>query len=86
MIGMYTVAPLARLVFYIHLAKAPFGRESMTPSTLVGEIVVLLHEQLDTLERETFGGVTEAELCDYDDRLDLISKLYNELLKRRAAA
>ena len=58
----------------------------MTPSTLVGEIVVLLHEQLDTLERETFGGVTEAELCDYDDRLDLISKLYNELLKRRAAA
>lgn len=28
------------------------------------ELIVLLDEQLDTLEKETFGGVTEAELCE----------------------
>jgi hypothetical protein len=29
-----------------------------------GELVVLLNEQLDTLERETFGGATETELSE----------------------
>jgi hypothetical protein len=32
------------------------------------ELVDLLEPQLNTLEKETFGCVTEAELCEYEDR------------------
>ena len=32
------------------------------------ELVDLLESQLNTLEKETFGCVTEAELCEYEDR------------------
>jgi hypothetical protein len=42
------------------------------------ELIVLLDEQLDTLEKETFGGVTEAELCEYEDRHDRICELYDD--------
>jgi hypothetical protein len=51
-----------------------------------GELTLLLNEQMDTLERETFGGVTEAELCEYEDRHDRICELYGQLIDREAAA
>jgi hypothetical protein len=50
------------------------------------ELVDLLGSQLDTLEKETFGVVTEAELCEYEDRRDRIRQLYAELISREAAA
>ena len=31
------------------------------------ELVDLIESQLNTLEKETFGCVTKAELCEYDD-------------------
>lgn len=40
-----------------------------------GELTTFLNEQIDVLEREIFGGVTEAELCEYGDRHDRISEL-----------
>jgi hypothetical protein len=39
------------------------------------ELVGLIESQLNTLERETFGCVTEAELCEYEDRRDRICHL-----------
>lgn len=83
---MDTVAPLARLIVYLHLVQREFVMEPHDSKHIRGELVVLLDEQLDTLERETFGGVTEAELCEYEDRHDRICDLYDELLKREAAA
>ena len=50
------------------------------------ELIVLLEAQLDVLEKETFGAATEAELCEYEDRLDRICDLYDELLARQSAA
>ena len=50
------------------------------------ELVDLIESQLKTLEKETFGGVTEAELCEYEDRCDRIRQLYAELIKNREAA
>ena len=50
------------------------------------ELVDLIESQLNTLEKETFGCVTEAELCEYEDRRDRICQLYAELIDREAAA
>ncbi len=50
------------------------------------ELVDLIESQLNTLEKETFGVVTEAELCEYQERCDRISHLYAELIDREAAA
>ena len=50
------------------------------------ELLDLIDSQLNTLEKETFGVVTEAELCEYEDRHDRICDLYNELLERESAA
>jgi hypothetical protein len=50
------------------------------------ELVDLLESQLNTLENQTFGCVTEAELCEYADRRDRICQLYAELIDQRASA
>jgi len=50
------------------------------------ELVDLLESQLNTLEKETFGCVTEAELCEYEDRGNRICQLYAELIDRQASA
>ena len=49
------------------------------------ELIELIESQLKTLERETFGGVTEAELREYEDRRDRIGQLYTEVIDREAA-
>lgn len=50
------------------------------------ELVELIGSQLNTLEKETFGVVTEAELCEYEDRRERIGQLYAELIHEKAAA
>jgi hypothetical protein len=50
------------------------------------ELADLLESQLNTLEKETFGCVTEAELREFEDRRDRICHLYAELIDREAAA
>ncbi len=49
------------------------------------ELIGLLDAQLNVLEKETFGSVTETELCEYEDRHDRICQLYDELLERDSA-
>lgn len=47
----------------------------------IDELVQLLAEQRETLERLTFGCVTETEMGEYDARKGRIHDLYDELLK-----
>lgn len=49
------------------------------------ELLDLIESQLNTLEKETFGVVTEAELCEYEDRSERIRQLYAELTDRQVA-
>jgi hypothetical protein len=49
------------------------------------ELVGLIESQLNTLEKETFGCVTEAELREYEGRRDRICQLYAELNRKAAA-
>ena len=50
------------------------------------ELIDLLESQLNTLEKETFGVVTDVELCQYDERSDRIRQLYAEVIEDREAA
>ena len=50
------------------------------------ELADLIETQVNTLEKETYGVVTEAELREYEDRCERIRQLYAELLDREAAA
>jgi len=50
------------------------------------ELVDLIESQLNTLEKEIFGVVKEAERCEYEDRRERICRLYAELKNRDAAA
>ena len=43
------------------------------------ELVQLMGEQADTLERQTFGGITVTEQREYDDRQDRIHELCGDL-------
>ena len=38
------------------------------------QLVDLIKSQLNTLEKETFGCITEVELCEYEGRRDRISQ------------
>jgi len=48
------------------------------------ELTLLVNKQMDTMEKETFGCVTSAELNEYEDRLVRICELYSELVTRDA--
>lgn len=50
------------------------------------ELVDLIKSQLSTLEKETFGVVTEAEFREYEGRRDRIRRLYAEVIDDREAA
>jgi len=50
------------------------------------ELVDLIQLQLNTLEKETFGVVTEAELRAYECRCDRIRQLYAEIIDDPEAA
>jgi hypothetical protein len=56
------------------------------PEHIRAELTTLLNEQMDVLERETFGVVTTEELCEYDFKRDLIRELYAELIGRESTA
>jgi hypothetical protein len=72
--------PLARL-FEESIMPSPASKTRVR-----AELLDLIESQLNTLEKETFGCVTAAELREYEDRRDRISQLYSELIDREAAA
>ncbi len=56
------------------------------PRQLQSEINQLIKKQLDTLGREIFGGVTDAEHQEYEQRQRRIDELYGELQRLKSAA
>jgi hypothetical protein len=43
------------------------------------ELIQLTEKQICTLEKRTFGGVTQAELREYEERQERIRDLFTEL-------
>jgi hypothetical protein len=56
------------------------------PKQLQSEINQLVKKQLDTLVRETFGGVRDTERREYEERQKRIDELYGELQRLKSAA
>jgi hypothetical protein len=56
------------------------------PTQLRSEISQLIKEQIDSLGKETFGGVTDAEHREYEQRQRRIDELYGELQRSKSAA
>jgi hypothetical protein len=53
--------------------------EAHNPEHLRSELIQLTEKQIITLEKQTFGGVTEAELSEYEKRQERIRDLFIEL-------
>jgi hypothetical protein len=60
--------------------------ECPNPKQLRDELIELHSKQLDTLEREIFGGLTTTEWREYKERRDRIQQLYDELFILKTAA
>lgn len=56
------------------------------PQKLPRELVQLMEKQIDSLEKETFVGVTDAERREYVQRQDRIDELCETLHYLRRAA
>jgi len=89
MISIEVLTHLARL-FLTLLRPASSRRrpvmECHDQKQLRDELIELLGKQLDTLEIETFGGLTATERREYEERGDRIHQLYDELSILRTAA
>jgi len=53
--------------------------ETQNQEQVRNELIQLTEKQINTLEKQTFGGVTEAEQREYDDRQERIRDLFIEL-------
>lgn len=53
--------------------------EKLNQEHLSSELIELTEKQISSLEKQTFGGVTEAELSEYEERQERIRDLFIEL-------
>ena len=53
--------------------------ETHNQEHLRSELIELTEKQISTLEKRTFGGVTEADLSEYEERQERIRDLFSEL-------
>jgi hypothetical protein len=60
--------------------------ECHDPKQRRDELIQLLNKQLDSIQKETYGGLTTAERREYEDMRDRIYQLYDELSLLRTAA
>jgi hypothetical protein len=89
MISIDVHTHLARL--FLSLLRPASSRrrpvmECHNQKQLRDELIELLGKQLDTLEIETFGGLTATERREYEERGDRIHQLYDDLFIMRTAA
>jgi hypothetical protein len=56
------------------------------PAARPRELVQLMERQIDSLERGTFGGLTEEERREYEERQERIDELCDELRYPHPAA
>ncbi|MGA8493780.1 MAG: hypothetical protein WB711_25395 [Terriglobales bacterium] len=50
------------------------------------ELTKLIQKQIDTIEKETFGGATDVERREYEERRKRIDELRRELERFNTAA
>jgi hypothetical protein len=89
MFGIDVPAQLARLFPISPESTSSRGRpvvECHDPKQLRDELIQLLNKQLDSLERETFGGLTTTERREYAEMRHRIYQLHDELSLLRTAA
>ena len=60
--------------------------ETRNQEHLRGELIQLTEKQISTLEKRTFGVITEAEQSEYDARQERIRDLFIELHQLDPAA
>jgi hypothetical protein len=60
--------------------------ETHNQEHLRSELIQLTEKQISTLEKRTFGGVTEADLSEYEERQERIRDLFIELHHLEPAA
>jgi hypothetical protein len=53
--------------------------ETHNQEWLRNELIQLTEKQINTLEKRTFGGVTQAEQREYEERQERIRDLFIEL-------
>ena len=53
--------------------------ETHNQEQLRNELIQLTEKQINTLEKRTFGGVTEAEQREYEERQERIRDLFIDL-------
>ena len=56
------------------------------PKQPCDELIQLLEKQLDTLEKEIFGGLTTTEQREFEERRERIYQLYDEFFNLGIAA
>jgi hypothetical protein len=60
--------------------------QSRNPKGVPSELVQLMEKQIESLEKETFGRVTDAERREYENRQDRIDELCDKLRYLHPAA
>jgi hypothetical protein len=60
--------------------------QSHNPKGVPSELVQLMEEQIESLEKEAFGDVTDAERREYENRQDRIDELCDKLRYLHPAA
>jgi hypothetical protein len=65
------------------LERAPL---ECNPLRVRNELSELIRKQIDAIEKETFGGATDVERREYEDRRKRIDELYDQLQHFNAAA
>ena len=53
--------------------------ETRNQEHLRSELIQLTEKQISTLEKQTFGAITEAEQSEYEERQERIRDLFIEL-------
>jgi hypothetical protein len=60
--------------------------QSRNPKGVPSELVQLMEKQIESLEKEAFGGVTDAERREYENRQDRIDELCDKVRYLHPAA
>jgi hypothetical protein len=60
--------------------------QSRNPKGVPSELVQLMEKKIESLEKEAFGGVTDAERREYENRQDRIDELCDKLRYLHPAA
>jgi hypothetical protein len=56
------------------------------PQRVRHELTELIQKQIDSIEKEAYGGATDADRWEYEERRKPIDELHGELQRLTAAA